>query len=242
MPLLDHFHPPVSDECNPQSVHTLWLGALTGYLNLGGHLPAGYVARAEVSVGGLEIDVAALERQRHAPPPAANGGTAVLTAPVWTRPAPTMVMPTVFLEEAEVLVYNRNGGLTLVAAIELVSAGNKDRPEHHRAFAAKCATFLHRGVGLVVVDIVTDRRANLHDEVARLMGQYPAHAFPDAPHLYAVAYEPTRREEGDQIDVWAEPLAVGQLLPTMPLPLRGYGCVPLDLESTYTEARVRNGL
>ncbi len=235
MPLLDHFHPPISDECNPQSLHTLWLGALTGYLNLSGCLPPGYVARAEVAVGGLE-------RQRHLAPPGNNGGTAVLAAPVWTRPAPALVMPTVFLEEAEVLVYNRNGGLTLVAAIELVSAGNKDRAEARQAFAAKCATFLHRGVGLVVIDVVTDRRANLHDEIVRLMGHYPACAFPHSAPLYAVAYEPARRETGEQIDVWPEPLAVGQALPTMPLPLRGHGCVPLDLESTYTEARVRNGL
>ena len=57
------------------------------------------------------------------------------------------------------------------AAIELVSPGNKDRPEARRAFAAKCAGYLTAGVGLVVVDIVTDRLANLHNELIELMRQ-----------------------------------------------------------------------
>ena len=32
-------------------------------------------------------------------------------------------------------------------AIELASPGNKDRPETRRAFAAKCASYLARGIG-----------------------------------------------------------------------------------------------
>jgi len=44
-----------------------------------------------------------------------------------------------------------------VAAIELVSPGNKDRPETCRLFAAKCVAYLTRGIGLVVIDIVTER-------------------------------------------------------------------------------------
>lgn len=35
--------------------------------------------------------------------------------------------------------------------------------------------------------------------------------------------------------MWVQPLTVGQPLPTLPLALRGYGCVPLDLEATYTQ-------
>ncbi len=36
------------------------------------------------------------------------------------------------------------------------------------------------------------------------------------------------------------PLAVGQPLPTLPLALRGVGCVPLALDASYTEARQRS--
>ena len=53
------------------------------------------------------------------------------------------------------------GGRTLVAVIELVSPANKDRPAKRRLFAAKCATYLSRGIGLIVLDVVTSRQANL---------------------------------------------------------------------------------
>jgi hypothetical protein len=39
-----------------------------------------------------------------------------------------------------------------------------------------------------------------------------------------------------------EPLAVGGPLPTMPLAVRGLGCLPIDLEATYTEARKKGRL
>jgi Protein of unknown function (DUF4058) len=242
MPLLDHFHPPISNERNPQSVHTAWLGALLGYLNLG-RLPPGYLAQAEISVGSrLEVDVAALERPGPSPAPLGNGGTATLTAPVWTRPVPALSLPILLADATEVLVYKRGGSLTLVTAIELISESNKDRPEERQAFAAKCATFLHHGVGLVIIDIITNRRANLHDQIMRQLGQYPAFAFPSDTHLYTVSYEPLRSDQGGQVDIWPQSLALGQALPTVPLPLRGHGCIPLELEPTYTEARLRNGL
>jgi hypothetical protein len=40
----------------------------------------------------------------------------------------------------------------------------KDRPENRQAFVAKCAGYLREQVSVVVVDVVTTRRANLHQE------------------------------------------------------------------------------
>ena len=40
-------------------------------------------------------------------------------------------------------------------------------------------------------------------------------------------------------DLWREPLAVGQALPALPLAVRGLGCLRIDLEETYMEARRR---
>src|SRR5262245_46650138 len=68
-------------------------------------------------------------------------------------------------------VYSGRVGWTPVGAIELVSPGNKDRPEERRAFAPKCASYLHQGLSLVVIDIVTDRRANLHNEILGLLNR-----------------------------------------------------------------------
>jgi hypothetical protein len=92
---------------------------------------------------------------------------------------------------------------------------------------------------LIVVDIVTARHANLHDEWVALLGHGEGFAFPAPTPLYATAYQPARRQERNEIDLWREPLAVGQPLPTLPLAVRGLGPVPVDLGATYTEARQR---
>jgi len=56
--------------------------------------------------------------------------------------------------------------------------------------------------------------------------------------LSAVAYRPIVRE-GEQIDVWTAPLAVGEGLPTLPLAINAEIALPIDLEATYTAARER---
>ena len=135
-------------------------------------------------------------------------------------------------------VFASSGGATLVAAVELVSPGNKDRMDTRRAFAVKCANYLQQGVGLVIIDVVTERIANLHDELTTLMGLAAEFRFPATAELYAAAYRPVRRDAGgDQIEMWPEPLAVGRPLPVVPLALRGGPTVPLDLEAAYAEAR-----
>jgi hypothetical protein len=136
-------------------------------------------------------------------------------------------------------VFSTLAGSTLVAAIELVCPGNKDRPEARQAFAVKCAAYLQRGIGVVVLDIVTSRHANLHDELVLLLGPLPGLAFPTSTPLYATSYRPAHRQDRNEIDLWREPLAVGQPLPTLPLAVRGLGCVPIHLEGTYSEARQR---
>jgi hypothetical protein len=68
-----------------------------------------------------------------------------------------------------VLVINIEAGPTLVGAIELVSPSNKARPAARRGFAMKCQNYLNAGIGLIIVDVVTQRRVNLHDQMARLI-------------------------------------------------------------------------
>src|SRR5262249_56655873 len=94
-------------------------------------------------------------------------------------------------------------------------------------------SYLHMGVGLIIVDIVTERHANLHDELVDLLEQTPL-AFPTDTPLYTVAYRPSRRETGDQIEIWQYPLTLGEPLLTMPLSLRGAVTVPVDLDETYS--------
>lgn len=235
MPLLDHFHPPVSQRRTWEGFHGLWAAALVERLNeelLGDE----YFADMQVHVGSqVEVDVATLEER-------SSGATGSTIAPAWAPPATSLVIPTAFPDDIEVQVFATTTGATLVAAIELVSPGNKDRADARRAFAAKCVAYLSRGVGLVVVDIVTNRLANLHNETMALLGQGGPFLLAPAEATYAVAYRPARRATGDQIEVWPVPLAMGQPLPTLPLALRNAETLPLDLEGTYTEACRRSKL
>jgi hypothetical protein len=237
---LDHFHPPLAPARHWEGFHALWLATMVEKLN-GELLPERYFAEPQIHIGGrVEVDVATFDAESLAAP--GDGATATLAAPVWSPPATALEMPAVFPDDIEVQVFLDSGGATLVAAIELVSPGNKDRPETRRAFAAKCASYLQQGIGLIVVDTVTDRHANLHDELVDLLRQPDPFRFPGAPALYAAAYRPKRQATGDRIDLWLTPLAVGKALPLLPLALRGGPCLPIDFEATYTEARHRSRL
>jgi hypothetical protein len=233
MPLLDHFHPPLFPRRHWESFHTSWAGTIANALNED-LLPAGYFAEEHTHMGPrVEIDVATFDE---AGPAEASVGPGVATAParVWTPPAPNAVLEGAFPDSFEVLVFEPEGGARLVAAIELVSPANKDRDGHRRAFAIKCASYLTRGIGLIVVDVVTSRLANLHDLVLGLLHQ--AAPIPTTTGLYAAAYRPIVRGGKEQIDVWTAPLAVGQPLPLLPLALNADLCLPIDLEGTYTTA------
>ena len=239
MPLLDHFHPPVIERRSWEGFHGLWAAALVEQLNeevLGEE----YYADMQVHVGSrVEVDVATLVESSGGTG-AGSGATAV--APSWAPPATSLVLPTVFPDDIEVQVLHTAAGTTLVAAIELVSPANKDRPETRRAFAAKCVGYLTRGVGLIVVDIVTNRLTNLHNDVIAMLGQGDPFLLPPGCTTYAAAYRPSRRQSGDQIELWPKPLALGQALPVLPLGLRNAGVVPVDLEAAYSEARRRSRL
>jgi hypothetical protein len=240
MPLLDHFHPPLSEIRSWESFHTSWANEVMATLNQE-VLPSGYFAETQVHFGSrVEVDVATLQQSNTASAsPGDNSGVAVRT---WSA-TEVFLMPAVFPDEIEVQVIQRSGGPTLVAALELVSPRNKDRPATCRAFAAKCVAYLQQGIGLLVVDIVTERRANLHNEIIRVLEQAKAYRFPGKSATYGVAYRPFRTDPGgDQIEVRPLSLVLGQPLPTMPLALRGGPTVPVDLEGTYTRTRQRSAL
>jgi hypothetical protein len=235
MPLLDHFHPPLSEERHAEGFHSKWANSLVDHLNES-WLPAGYFAEPQVHYGPrVEIDAATFQEPTAATV-GSTSGTATLPARVWTPAAPTLVMPATFPDTLEVQIISREAGPVLVAAIELVSPVNKDREQHRRAFLLKCASYLCQGISVLMVDIVTSRHANLHNELVGLLPESDAFVLPSPSFLYAVAYRPIQRGETAQTEVWLAPLAVGHPLPVMPLGLNSEVCLPIDLELTYREA------
>lgn len=239
MPLLDHFHPPLKDSVPWESIHATWISGIADALNA--RLPREYVAYNEVHVGpSVEIDVATFEsgdRPPSEPYHSGGNGFAVATRPeVYTPPVATATGPAVFAADFEIKVMGDRSGRHLVAAIELVSPANKDSPENRRAFAGMCANYLYHGVAVVIVDVVTSRSADLHRETLAHLGLANLAPLPDGAKLYATAYRPIRRKgPRNEIDIWAEPLAVGVALPTLPLWLNAVEAVPVELEATYTD-------
>ncbi len=242
MPLLDHFHPPVSERRSWEGFHGLWAAALVEKLNRD-ILAEEYFADMQVHIGSqVEVDIATLTESARSRQQGNGAATATTAAPVWSPPATSLIAPIVFPDDIEVQVFATATGATLVAALSLVSPGNKDRPETRRAFAAKCVAYLTRGIGLIVVDIVTNRLANLHNELMGLLGKGGDLLLGAEVTTYAAAYRPSRQSTGDQLEIWPAPLGLGQPLPVLPLALRNAGVVPVDLEATYNEARQRSRL
>src|SRR5207249_1870815 len=120
--------------------------------------------------------------------------------------------------------------------------GNKDRATERRGFAAKCASYLYQGISLIVIDIVTHRRGNLHNEMLRVMEAAEGLHLPTDVSLCATAYQPMRRDSSDQISIWHSRLALGQPLPVLPLGLRADLVIPVDFEATYAEVCHRKRL
>jgi hypothetical protein len=242
MALLDHFHPPLSVERRWESFHSSWATKLVDSLTEHS-LPPNYIADEHVHFGpSVEIDVATFSQEVLGNAAEKNGTVATLNPKVWNPPAAEAIVPTTFPDTFEVRVLSTDTGPKLVAAIELVSPGNKDRPAERRAFATKIASYLYQGISVIIVDIVTNREANLHNEVLKVMEAAENYQLPPECTLYAVAYRPLRRGKSDEIDLWRSPLIVGGSLPTLPLGLRADIVIPVDFESTYAEACLRKRL
>lgn len=235
MPLHDHFHPPWSVRRPWEGFHAAWAGAIAFDLN-GGVLPPDYYAMPLLQTGGrIEVDVATFaESVGQAGAPTPRNGNAGRDAEAWSPPAPA---GTLTLEPAEpdtfaVHVMRNFGGPQLRAAIELVSPANKDRETSRRAFAAKCAGHLRRGVSVVVVDVVTERSANLHADILAALESDVGRVWRPAGGLYAVAYRGLAVSP-PRVELWTHELAVGAALPELPLWLEPDLCVPLRLEQSY---------
>jgi len=224
MPLRDHYHPPLKTELEWHSFHNAWASAMAFDMNQ--RLPEGFRAAPNVQTG-IEVDVATFGGVKSTPPPKSKecewqGAEALQTIPFELAG-----------EASEVLVYGSRDGRYLAGAIELVSEGNKDRAEAREAFVAKCETYLQRGAGLIIVDMVTTRSKNLHDELMARVGGPDMIAWGE--RLYTTAYRPMGKNGSARLSIWREALALGKPLPAMPLWLLFGPGVSVPLEATYED-------
>ena len=233
MPLLDHFHPPLSKQRHCDSFHGGWAEAIARHLNED-WLPEHFYAEARVKIGSrVEIDVATHEEANGHMPTVKDGGVAVW-APA--KPIATALLDFAGLDVFEINILNDEEGPKTVAAIELVSPANKDRPAHRQAFAIKCASYLQDGISVMIVDVVTEQHGNLHADLLELLKLKIATPGQAADDLYATAYRPMIGAEQSRVEIWAEALGLGASLPTLPLWLTAELALPVNLEETYRAA------
>jgi hypothetical protein len=202
-------------------------------------LPEDFTAEPRVHLGSyFEIEVCGYEKDESdavGESFASNsGGVATAT---WAPPQPTFAVDAELTEqyEYEVLVYDQSRARQLVAAVEIVSPANKDRPENRRAFVAKCAALLQKRVCVSLVDLVTTRQFNLYTDLLDLFGQSDPAFSPLPPATYAVTCRGHKVGGKPRFETWAYPLLVGQKLPTLPIWLTEDLAISLDLEASYEE-------
>lgn len=233
MPLLDHFHPPLDGRRHWESFHALWATCITSALNDG--LPKDFFAEAQVHAWPrIEVDIATLSESN------ADGVATLPQTRTTLAPADLTLPAAAFPPAFGVHVYETSGGPTLVAAIELVSPGNKDRDESRRAFTAKCAALIQAAIGVIVIDIVTSRRSEPFRDLMAFL--YPQQPLPELSPLLAASFRPTRVNDVDTLEIRHRPLAVGSTLPVLSLALGGLDRIDVNFEATYEDARSRSRL
>lgn len=122
MPLLDHFHPPVSQRRNWEGFHGLWAAAIVETLNRD-VLAAEYFADMHVQLGSqVEVDLATLEETEGPVDSPVSGRS-------WDPGTPEWELATEFPDEFEVQVFATSAGANLVAAVELVVPGTRIGPK-----------------------------------------------------------------------------------------------------------------
>lgn len=218
------------DRSGWEGLHHLWIAGLLHWIRP--RLPAGY--RAYIGSAPL-LAIGA--------PPGRPGLS------VWDWPGvsvspresttaargsePDVEVAVAAIDPGSALLVERQG--RLVAAVELISPRNKDRPMAREAYLARYLGYLMEAVNLVMIDLHPRPFGfSFADRIAEALSL----GRPPCPPPLAISYrvgEPAATG-GRFLAIWTRPLAVGKVLPTLPLPLSVEEEVPIDLEGTYNRA------
>ncbi len=236
MPLLDHFRPPILNKGSWEGFHGMWPALMV--IEICKSLPEQYTAEPRVHLGkNFEVDVCTFDVKGFPNDAATGSGGLALAMASWAPPEPTLAMdldPTE-LYEYEVLIFDQQRGRELVAAIEIVSPANKDRPETRLAFVSKCAALLQKQICVSIVDLVTVKQFNLYCELLEVFGQTDPSFSPNSQSTYAVTCRSHQLATHSRFETWAYPMVIGQVLPTLPIWLDNDFAISLDLEASYQQ-------
>jgi hypothetical protein len=219
-----------TDDRGWDSIHLVWQNQLLEWVQP--RLPAGYRAYLG-AVPGLTVGAPTGRPDLGV----RNWGRVPDDRPA-TGPAdePDGEMAAVLTLDPDVALHIDRDGF-LVAAVEIVSPRNKDRPDARERSTRRYYGYVRQGVHLLLIDVLPRPAGfSFADAVAADIGL----AFPPCPVPFAVSFrvgEPV--PEGTVVAYWRRPLAVAAPLGTIPLALSVHEGVGIDLEHTYREAARR---
>ena len=216
-------------------MHHLWIAELLRWVKP--RLPEGYRAYIgtapllAVGAPGERPDVAV--REWHSEPreqPEQPDGS---EAPEPIELEPDIEVAVAAIDPGTALFIESHG--RLIAAVELISPRNKDRPVARSAYFSRYLGYLLDGAHLLLVDV--HRRPLDFSFADRIAEELQIEQPPCRPPL-AVSYRVGEPAAGGGriLAIWRRPLSVGEPLPVMPLPLNIELAVSVDLEQTYSRA------
>jgi hypothetical protein len=234
VPLRDHFRSPLDDVHSWDELHGGWPMMIVR--KLVEILPEPYFAAPGVHLGTLyEVDIGTYRK----PVPQdtlfdAKGGVAIAN---YAPPKPTLTLePRLPKQDVyEVRIYDSRRNRQLVAAIEIISPSNKDRPQNRAAFVSKVATLLRNDICVSIVDVVSTYDFNLYAELLSFLQSVDPALGSEPPPMYAATLRMRYEDRRRMMDNWYHPLSIGQPLPTLPIWLKETWAISLDLESSYAE-------
>jgi hypothetical protein len=220
-----------------EGVHQVWIVELLYWIKP--RLPAGYRAYIgttptfAVGVPGEErpdVGVRDVPPETPAPTPTAEQSAA---APDDPSEEPEQEIAVATLAGDTALFVECQG--RLIAAVELVSPRNKDRPAACAAYTSAYVGYLLKGVHLLLVDV---HRRPLRFSFADQIAEELHIEQPPCPAPFAISYRVggPAPEGGRFLGLWRRPLTGGAPLPPLRLPLSMQESVLIDLEQTYGRA------
>ena len=211
-----------------EGVHDIWLVELLRHVKA--RLPPAYRAyigstpALSVGAGDQKPDVA-VRRWHPENPPA--------TSPAKSQPDSEGVA--LLSRDPQTAVHVTLRG-RLVAAVEVISPRNKDRPSSREQYLSRYLGYLVQGANLLLVDVHPRPLSFSFADALAVEAEIPDQ--PPLPAPLAVTYRVGEEAPagGRFVAVWRRALAVGQPLPELPLPLTVHDAIPVDLEETYRRA------
>jgi hypothetical protein len=146
---------------------------------------------------------------------------------------PDLEVAVATLDPGTALLVERQG--RLVAAVELVSPRNKDRPTSREAYLTRYLGYLIESVNLLLLDVHRRPQGfSFPDRIAAALSM----ACEPLPAPSAVSYRvgSAAATGGRYLAIWRRALTPGTRLPEIPLALDLDSRVVIDLEQTYSAA------